>query len=658
VLAITNPVSVCAPLTVNITSSNVTLGSTGGGILTYYTESTGTTVLTTPAAITATGKYYIKATSGSCTDFESVDVTINPTPVLSITNPTAVCSPLTIDITAPAVTNGSTGNGILTYWSNATATNSISNQTAINATGNYFIKSTLGLCTDIKQVDVTINTTPVLAITNPASVCAPLTVNLTSSNVTTGSTGGGILSYWTDPLAVSQLSLASSISTTGRYYIKATSGTCSDIKPVDATINPTPVLTITNPNGVCSPLTIDITNSNITNGSTGNGLLTYWSNASATNSISNQTAINTSGNYFIKSTIGTCTDIKPVMVTINTTPVLMITDPLPVCSPATINITTLNVTNGSTGNGILSYYTDVTNTNTLVDPTKISVAGIYYIKSANGNCTDSKAINVTFSSTPKLIINNPAEVCQPETVDITNPQLITSSSTGTIISYYSNNLGTIPLTTPNSIRNSGTYYIKSTQNGCSTIYPIIVKVNPKPTANFVPTPPNVTTINPRSTMLNTSLNAVEDSWVFSDGMVSSDVSPEHEFPNTEQSKQVVILIVTSDAGCKDTTNKIINVNEEVIYYIPNTFTPDNDDFNQVFKPVFTSGYDPFSYHLSIFNRWGELVFESNDATIGWSGLYGKDGALVQEGSYTWKIDFKLKQNDARKVEVGSVNILR
>jgi gliding motility-associated-like protein len=185
-----------------------------------------------------------------------------------------------------------------------------------------------------------------------------------------------------------------------------------------------------------------------------------------------------------------------------------------------------------------------------------------------------------------------------------------------------------------------------------------VKVNPKPKANFVPTPPNVTTINPKSIMMNTSLNAVDYSWIFSDGLVSSDASPEHEFPNKEQSKQVVILIATSDAGCKDTTNKIINVNEEVIYYIPNTFTPDDDDFNQVFKPVFTSGYDPFSYHLTIFNRWGELVFESYDSSIGWSGLYGKDGAVVQEGSYTWKIDFKLKENDAHKVEVGSVNILK
>ncbi len=353
-----------------------------------------------------------------------------------------------------------------------------------------------------------------------------------------------------------------------------------------------------------------------------------------------------------------CRDFKEIKVTVNTLPVLTINNPTTVCVPLTIDITNPLVTLGSTGNGILSYYTDIATTNVLANPSKVDIANVYYIKSSNGSCTDTKPVTVTFSTSPTLVVTNPAEVCQPATVDITNPKLLSGNSTGAIINYCSNSTGTTLLTSPNSIRNSGTYYVKSTEFGCSTVVPIVVKVNPKPKANFVPTPPNVTTINSKSVMLNTSLNAIDYSWIFSDGLVSSDVSPEHEFPNKEQSKQIVILIATSDAGCKDTINKIINVNEEVIYYIPNSFTPDDDDYNQVFKPVFTSGFDPFTYHLSIFNRWGELVFESNDTEVGWAGLYGKDGVLVQEGSYTWKIEFKLKENDSHKVIVGNVNILK
>jgi gliding motility-associated-like protein len=159
-------------------------------------------------------------------------------------------------------------------------------------------------------------------------------------------------------------------------------------------------------------------------------------------------------------------------------------------------------------------------------------------------------------------------------------------------------------------------------------------------------------------MVNNTVGAVAYSWVFNDGGVSGDVSPEYTFPSIEQSEQLVILIATSDKGCRDTTSKIIVVNEELLYYVPNTFTPDGDDFNQVFKPVFTSGYTPTSYHLMIFNRWGELVFESYDPAIGWEGNYGKDGNLVQVGTYTWKIQFKLKADDRRKEIIGYVNVLK
>ena len=104
---------------------------------------------------------------------------------------------------------------------------------------------------------------------------------------------------------------------------------------------------------------------------------------------------------------------------------------------------------------------------------------------------------------------------------------------------------------------------------------------------------------------------------------------------------------------------MIRIFEELIFYVPNTFTPDNDDFNEVFKPIFTSGFDPFDYKLLIFNRWGEVVFESNDSDVGWDGTYGADSdRIVKDGTYVWKIIFKTKKNDERIVEVGHVNLLK
>ena len=99
--------------------------------------------------------------------------------------------------------------------------------------------------------------------------------------------------------------------------------------------------------------------------------------------------------------------------------------------------------------------------------------------------------------------------------------------------------------------------------------------------------------------------------------------------------------------------------EDVVYYIPNVFTPDGDNYNQTFQPVFTSGFDPFDYSMYIYNRWGELIFESHDALQGWDGTYLSSNVdLVQEGSYIYVIDFKLKQNDERKKITGHLTLIR
>jgi gliding motility-associated-like protein len=100
----------------------------------------------------------------------------------------------------------------------------------------------------------------------------------------------------------------------------------------------------------------------------------------------------------------------------------------------------------------------------------------------------------------------------------------------------------------------------------------------------------------------------------------------------------------------------IQLNEEVIYYVPNSFTPDDDDYNPTFQPVFTSGYDPYDFTLVLFNRWGEIIFESHDASVGWDGTY--NGDPVQDGTYTWKIEFKTTATDERRVVLGQVNLIK
>ncbi|MFC7775373.1 hypothetical protein ACS8MM_15965, partial [Flavobacterium sp. MAHUQ-57] len=195
--------------------------------------------LASPNAVATSGTYYIMSTVGTCSDIEAVTVTINPTPSLVITNPAAVCVPATVDLTAAAVTTGSTGGGTLSYWTDAAATSPLASPNAVATSGTYYIMSTVGSCTDIEPVTVTVSPSPVLVITNPAAVCAPSTIDLTAAAVTAGSTGSGTLSYWTDAAATAPLASPNAVATSGTYYIMSTVGTCSDIEAVTVTINPT-----------------------------------------------------------------------------------------------------------------------------------------------------------------------------------------------------------------------------------------------------------------------------------------------------------------------------------------------------------------------------------------------------------------------------------
>ncbi len=197
--------------------------------------------------------------------------------------------------------------------------------------------------------------------------------------------------------------------------------------------------------------------------------------------------------------------------------------------------------------------------------------------------------------------------------------------------------------------------------GCSGqgTMPNIVCVLPDPVASFEVNPYVMTVSDPNAAMINTSVNADSYIWNFGDGSAgSSAVNPHHTFPPDAVGNYNIMLIATNAAGCVDTAYVIVIVEEELIFYVPNTFTPDGDEYNEIFGPVFTSGFDPFDYTLLIFNRWGEIIFESHDARVGWPGTYGEGNPIVQDGVYPWKIEFKTTKTDERKVVQGHVNVLR
>jgi gliding motility-associated-like protein len=122
---------------------------------------------------------------------------------------------------------------------------------------------------------------------------------------------------------------------------------------------------------------------------------------------------------------------------------------------------------------------------------------------------------------------------------------------------------------------------------------------------------------------------------------------------------VISAFITSAEGCVSpevTTSITIQECPQVLIFIPNAFTPDGDEANQNWLPVFTSGFDPYEYTAYIFNRWGQIVWESRNHAAAWDGTYG--GIPCQEGVYAYMITYGNPKDDGRNTLHGHITLLR
>lgn len=148
-----------------------------------------------------------------------------------------------------------------------------------------------------------------------------------------------------------------------------------------------------------------------------------------------------------------------------------------------------------------------------------------------------------------------------------------------------------------------------------------------------------------------SSNASSYWWDFGDGESSTEENPSHAYPDT--GLYAVMLVAISPEGCMDTTWNVLDMQPEMFFYFPNSFTPNGDGLNDVFTGV---GIGIRDYNMKIFNRWGEMIFESNNIRQGWDGRT-KSGE-AQQDVYVVVFDVKAKNNVDKKKLIGHVTLIR
>lgn len=484
VLITTNPSSVCEPSTVDITLPAVTAGS-DAGTLTYWQDNSATTILATPDSISTSGWYYIQLDVSGCSVMDSVYVSIDPLDDASFsyalatycqngTDPTPVISGLPGGqfTSSPVGLSIDPGTGIIDLSSSAPNTYTIT-------------YTTTGACPNSSDVTISITglddasfSYSALAFCQDATDPSPTITGVTGGTFTSAPAGLSI-DLNTGTIDVS----ASAVNTYTVTY--STVGACANSSDVTVTINPVddagftyslpsycangvdPSPTITGASGgtfTSTPVGLSI--------NTSTGLIDL--SASTPNS------------YTVTyTTTGACPNSSDFTVTVNSLPVLIVSDPSAVCSPDSVDLTATSITAGSDP-GTLTYWTNAAATVPLSTPTSVTATGTYYIQLDNGSCSVVEPVNVVVTSSPNLVITDPAPVCAPSTVDLTNPAVTTGSDNGTL-TYWMDAGASLPLNDSTSVSATGVYYIQLDLGGCSVIEAVNVTVNPQP--NLVVTDP-------------------------------------------------------------------------------------------------------------------------------------------------------------------------
>jgi large repetitive protein len=198
----------------------------------------------------------------------------------------------------------------------------------------------------------------------------------------------------------------------------------------------------------------------------------------------------------------------------------------------------------------------------------------------------------------------------------------------------------------------------TTINGCvaDSTFTDLVCVLPDPVAEFTFSPTTPSNLNNLVSFSNGSTGATTYNWTFGTYGTSTDTNPIHVFNEVNASTFNVCLTAESSNGCLNTICKPITFIEELQMFVPNSFTPDDDRFNPTFGPVWSKAITFESYSFLIFDRWGEVIFESNDTSESWDGTI--KGNIVQDGVYIWTIVAKGSGINSTKKYEGHVTVIR
>lgn len=476
------------------------------------------------------------------------------------------------------------------------------------ATGDYsYITSTGAGCQDTAVITVTsIGTTPTASVSGVADICQGDIVTITGSG-----TGGAF--EWSDGSSGSTLD----ISIADDYWFAIIGGCDSDTAFFTiGDLGAAPTASVSGVADICSGSTVTIT---------GSGSGTFeWSDASTNPTLD----INTAGNYYLA--VENVCGFDTAFFTINDlggAPTAGVTGVQNICQGDVITVS---------GTGIGNYSWS----NASTGPTlNISSAGNYYLAVSNVCGSDTAFFNVGDLGAPPVgNLTGNSFVCSPTATTI----LTASGGTTYTWSTGSNN---------SSETFSGGdigYVLVFNQCGQDSI-PFTITDETVVASFALSDSTGEEPLSIQST--NNSTNANDYAWTFGDGNSSSSVSPSIVYTTNGS---YIVTLVASNTFCSDSTSVTVIVYDPAPLVIPNICTPNNDGTNDLFKVVH---YSVNEFTGSIYNRWGQKLFENTDQYVfQWDG-YNESGKPAPSGTYYYILEATFINGETEKFS-GAFELIR
>jgi gliding motility-associated-like protein len=714
-----NPIPVSNAGTDILTCATTGLGNIGTGAVSGYSYrwSPGTglsdTAVSNPTVVLSnadTTAYIVTTSALGCFSKDTVDVTINPLPTATILGTTAVCkngaSPKIIFTgaagTAPYTftykLNTGTAQTITTLVGD---TVSILASTAVSGTYKYILisvkDSTSIACSQTQNdsVVITVNPLPTATITGAAIVCqgtnaqqitftgalgtAPYTFIYTinhGSNQTITTTSGNSAS----------VVIPTTIADTLNYNLisvqDASSTTCSQAQTDSTTIiiNPLPISNFGFTTVCLNQGTHFNDSSSVITGTIDSLLWNFGDNIGSSTLQHPIYTYVSSGTFpvsLISITNKGCTDtvIKNIIVhplpnvDFYTTPTtigickgtnVQFHDTSTIAAPDALQSWTWNLGDSAT------VYHNQTVSHLYVSANSYSV---HLIVTSNFGCEDSITKPISINPNPLVnFIGSPVAGCEPLCISFLDSSFIASGHNV----HWTWNIGNGMLIgnsqnfehcyIADSISASTSFTISLTvtsDSGCvdSLSKNNYITVYPKPVANFTAQPQKTTVVNPVISFVGLSTGANFWNWNFGD-LTTSSISnpPAHKYPS-DTGRYTISLITSNQNGCKDTAYQTIIIDADFTFFIPNSFTPNDDGVNDFF---FGSGIGIAEYELYIFDRWGNMVFNSNALPVEsakWDGRANHGKEIAQMDVYVWKVALTDVFGNKHKY-IGTVTLVR